>query len=481
MKNFLLLSLLMSFAVEANWVSGKTWVSELPKEKIKNILGSLESPKGSLLDIATNKNLDELAAYPLAVDWRNQSGVDWVGPVVGQGNCGSCVAFAAIATLEVQVAINSGLPWFKPSFSAQDLFSCGDGACDYGWWPTSAAAHLKKKGVVDAACAPYLSGVTGKDEQCTETCSSYKERLVKIEDYDNHSSINDVIAALQNGPLITSMTVYEDFLTYKSGIYRHNKGSNVGGHAISLIGYNQTERYWIIRNSWGNTWGENGFARISWEDSSGIGRSTISLDLKDSKKHLQFMTPKNDSFISGVFDWKVNTNLPIEAEIRFAVAKKDNSRQELKNYLCQLREQNNCEFSMNTRELSDGAYVLTATSGETKTYTNFYISNSPDTNLTWSISGDDVDLTRPLKARIEMILKLNYVEVPPAKIALNIINKATNEVEVREYSPVLKEMKVGLRTNVFPNGAYTLKWIAYFQTESGFETSERSFDVMFRN
>jgi hypothetical protein len=136
---------------------------------------------------------------------------------------------------------------------------------------------------------------------------------------------------------------------------------------------------------------------------------------------------------------------------------------------------------MNTNELADGAYVLTATSGEVKSYSNFYISNSPDTNLDWSIAGQDVDLTAPLKGRIEMILKLDYKEVPPAKIALNIINQATGAIEVREYSPVLKEMKVGLRTNAFPNGAYTLKWEAFFQTESGFETSTRSFDVKFRN
>jgi C1A family cysteine protease len=391
------------------------------------------------------------------------------------------VAFAAIATLDVQVAINSKLPWFKPSFSPQDLFACGNGACDYGWWPSSAASHLKRTGVVDASCAPYLSGITGRDEQCSETCPNYQERLVKIDDFDNQGGINEVIAALQNGPLITSMTVYEDFLTYKSGIYRHAKGEAVGGHAISLIGYNQSERYWIIRNSWGKTWGEEGFARISWEDSSGIGRSTISLDLKDSKKHLQFMSPVNDSFISGVFDWKVNTNLAINSEIKFSVTKKENTNLILKNYLCQLRDQNNCEFSMNTSELADGAYVLTATSGDVKSYSNFYISNSPDTNLNWSIAGDDVDLTAPLKGRIEMTLKIDYKDTPPVKIALNIINKTTGEVEVREYSPVLKEMKIGLRTNVFANGTYTLKWVAFFQTNVGFETSERSFDVKFRN
>lgn len=69
---------------------------------------------------------------------------------------------------------------------------------------------------------------------------------------------------MKNGPVVASFLVYEDFLTYKSGVYQHVTGNSLGGHAIKIIGWgveNGTP-YWLITNSWNESWGDNGFFKI---------------------------------------------------------------------------------------------------------------------------------------------------------------------------------------------------------------------------
>jgi hypothetical protein len=56
------------------------------------------------------------------------------------------------------------------------------------------------------------------------------------------------------GPLIACFRVYEDFFAYGGGIYRHVSGPDMGGHCVCVVGYDDSQRYWICKNSWGN-WG----------------------------------------------------------------------------------------------------------------------------------------------------------------------------------------------------------------------------------
>jgi len=67
-----------------------------------------------------------------------------------------------------------------------------------------------------------------------------------------------------NGPCEGAFTVYEDFLLYTGGIYKHTSGSVEGGHAIRILGYGVENgtKYWLIANSWNEHWGEKGYFRI---------------------------------------------------------------------------------------------------------------------------------------------------------------------------------------------------------------------------
>ena len=86
--------------------------------------------------------------------------------------------------------------------------------------------------------------------------------------------VNSVKEALQKGPLVTTLSVYADFMSYGGGVYKHVTGDELGGHAISIVGYDDTKQAFIVRNSWGQEWGENGFGYVAYDDTSGVGDET---------------------------------------------------------------------------------------------------------------------------------------------------------------------------------------------------------------
>lgn len=69
---------------------------------------------------------------------------------------------------------------------------------------------------------------------------------------------------MTNGPVEASFDVYEDFLTYKSGVYHHVQGKSLGGHSIKILGWGVEAGvpYWLVANSWNEDWGEKGFFKI---------------------------------------------------------------------------------------------------------------------------------------------------------------------------------------------------------------------------
>jgi len=65
---------------------------------------------------------------------------------------------------------------------------------------------------------------------------------------------------MTHGPVEAAFTVYQDFLTYKSGVYKHTKGPELGGHAIKIFGWGVEAgvKYWLVANSWNEDWGDSG-------------------------------------------------------------------------------------------------------------------------------------------------------------------------------------------------------------------------------
>ena len=130
--------------------------------------------------------------------------------------------------------------------------------------------HIKSKGLVEESCLPY----NPEAEKCEGMCPNPKR--TRIDSYCLLIGEDDIKREIiKNGPVVSTSQVFVDFLTYKSGVY--TKGDEVarfsGQYAVRIVGWgvesgedneqNKGNKFWIIQNSWGKTWGEDGFAKVS--------------------------------------------------------------------------------------------------------------------------------------------------------------------------------------------------------------------------
>jgi len=198
------------------------------------------------------------AANPSAVDWRAK-GV--VTPVKDQGGCGSCWAFASTETVESHYAIGAGKQLI---LAPQTYVNCaknptdcgGTGGCK-GSIPELAFNYTSKQGIALEADLPYL----GRDHACTPytpavTCDGYKKLRA-----NDASALETALA--QVGPVAVNVAA-EPWEIYRGGIFEG--GCEKGGdcdldHVVQAVGY--AAGYWIVRNSWGTDWGEDGFIRLT--------------------------------------------------------------------------------------------------------------------------------------------------------------------------------------------------------------------------
>lgn len=197
--------------------------------------------------------------FPTTVDWSiNDSNVK------NQMSCGSCWAFAAVALVE-----NLGV---QTDLSEQVIVSCASGNCSGGWYG-NALKYIHDSGIPEENCYQYISS----NGDCQKTCSN-PACLEKIANYDYYgrwgvptsSTITDLKNLLQSAPVLVSMRVPADgtFEGYTGGIYNYEGGEipSNRGHAVLVVGYNDTDGYFFVKNSWSSGWGENGYFRISYDD-----------------------------------------------------------------------------------------------------------------------------------------------------------------------------------------------------------------------
>jgi C1A family cysteine protease len=199
--------------------------------------------------------------YPATLDWRDLNGEDWTTPIRNQGACGSCAAFATTGAIESRLEIAFGNSTLGPDLSEAHLFFCGGGgSCARGWYPSAALDTARDTGITDEGCYPY----DVSDQTCS-LCPDWDSRLTSLEDWIGLTNAADMKQALSDhGPFEATILVYSDFFGYTEGVYRHTSGQLGGGHAVTIVGYDDEEGYWIAKNSWGTSWGENGWFRIAY-------------------------------------------------------------------------------------------------------------------------------------------------------------------------------------------------------------------------
>ena len=146
--------------------------------------------------------------------------------------------------------------------SPEDLVACdkSDMGCNGGWLD-HAWNYLEKTGAVTDTCFPYTSG-SGSVPKCAAKCvdgSDYKKYKCKKGSVVEATTVDQIKAEIfTNGPMETGFMVYQDFMNYKSGIYKYTSGGLLGGHAVKMLGWGSENgvNYWICANSWNTKWGE---------------------------------------------------------------------------------------------------------------------------------------------------------------------------------------------------------------------------------
>ena len=239
-------------------------------EEIKAMLGTHMVPTPEVLSTFS----DEQNLQQLPTNWRYSDAKPGCEHAIrDQGKCGSCWAFGAAGSFSERFC-GAGEDVI---LSEQELVDCDRSlnmGCNGGYifmvWN-----YLESKGIVTEECyGPYTSGAAGDDKGgCKAKCQNGEEKeddskKHKCKGKSVHPTTADKIKQelYNNGPTELAFTVYQDFMSYESGVYKHTTGSQLGGHAVILRGWGHDDAsgldYWLCANSWGPRWGDNGYFKI---------------------------------------------------------------------------------------------------------------------------------------------------------------------------------------------------------------------------
>ncbi|XP_059205362.1 cathepsin S-like [Centropristis striata] len=199
-------------------------------------------------------------SLPQSVDWRKEG---LVTEVKMQGSCGSCWAFSAVGSLEGQLKKTTGV---LVSLSPQNLVDCsikyGNYGCNGGFMTNSFEYVMKNEGIDSDAAYPYV----GKRGQCkynaqhrAANCSGYA-----VLPEGDEFALKEAVASF--GPISVAIDASRPkFVFYRHGVYRDHTCSHDVNHGVLVVGYGtqKGQDYWLVKNSWGLHYGDEGYIRMA--------------------------------------------------------------------------------------------------------------------------------------------------------------------------------------------------------------------------
>jgi len=242
-----------------------------PEEFRSTLLGYNRPAERSDVGVLAPKDID----VPQTLDWRTQN---MVTPVKNQEQCGSCWAFSVTENIESMYCMKNQIDCTTfPPLAPQEIVDCDtvDQGCNGGDPPTAYQFVMSEGGMEDESDYPY----TAQDGTC-----AFQANLVKvtISNWQYATQNSDETTMQSNlaswGPLSICVDA-EPWQDYTGGVLMASDCSNQLDHCVQLVGYDMTQStpFWIVRNSWGTDWGENGYIRLQYgQDTCGCADEATS-------------------------------------------------------------------------------------------------------------------------------------------------------------------------------------------------------------
>lgn len=229
-----------------------------------------------------NNTISNNTIYPESLDWRENGAVT---NVKDQGNCGSCWSFSTTGALEGAYKVKTGV---LKSFSEQQLVSCdnrenggqGDHGCNGGLMDNAFTWIGKNNGLCFEEDYVYTSGTTGKNGECYKTC--HTDALSTVVEYVDVKPNSDqaLMDALLKGPVSVAIQANQrKFQMYKSGVLTGSECGNELDHGVLVVGWGTSNGtpYWIVKNSWSASWGQNGYILLERGTDANDGSGTCGI------------------------------------------------------------------------------------------------------------------------------------------------------------------------------------------------------------
>lgn len=234
-----------------------------------------KSISGSTNDVnqqGRKASANEAGKAPDSKDWRNEGAVT---RVKDQLKCASCWAFSATGALEGQFFLKKGV---LNSLSEQQLVDCSrkfaNNGCNTGYM-TNAFLYTKSDGIHTEDEYPYEA----KDNKCRTSPNDNKNKRLKTIPKGDEGKLKEAVGTI--GPISVGLDgTHDKFMFYSEGVYFNPDCQPERiSHAVVAIGYDHDEKtgldYWIIKNSYGTTWGDGGYGKLARNKNNHCGISNL--------------------------------------------------------------------------------------------------------------------------------------------------------------------------------------------------------------